>query len=160
MASADLPEAVGPRMTTRSGSGGVFAAADIHRAPQGMVLPKRMKAISRIKSTITSRPISLMRSRDFWRSYHSGDLGSSVINPLKRVAGGSRLNQVKGRVDAALKSPLRNCVVPPGLRSNFPLNPALRLRLRAGLRYSVPPALVFVPPVPPPRRRTEFRNRL
>ena len=33
----------------------------------------------------------------------------------------------------ALKSPLRNCVVPPGLGSDFPLNPALRLRLRAGL---------------------------
>jgi len=34
---------------------------------------------------------------------------------------------------SALTSPLRNSAVPTGLRSDFPLDPALRLRLRAGL---------------------------
>src|ERR1035438_60488 len=40
-----------------------------------MVLPKRTKAITRITSARISRPVSFMRSRDFWRSYHSGVLG-------------------------------------------------------------------------------------
>ena len=34
----------------------------------------------------------------------------------------------------AFQGMLRNGAVPSGLESNFPLNPALRLRLRAGLR--------------------------
>src|ERR1017187_1376107 len=75
MARADFPEAVGPRMTTRSGSTGLDGCVAIHRAPQGMVLPKRTNAMSRITSASTSRPVNLTRSRDFWRSYHSGVRG-------------------------------------------------------------------------------------
>ena len=45
--------------------------------------------------------------------------------------------------DSALKGVLRNCAVPTGLGSNSPLDPALRLRLRAGLSSSVPAALGF-----------------
>ena len=51
------------------------------------------------------------------------------------------LDLQKEQDNAALKRLLRNCAVPPGLGLNFPLNPALRLRLRAGLKYSVPTAL-------------------
>ena len=63
--------AVGPRMTSSRGSG---ECGSIQRAPQGMVLPKRTNAMIRISSAITSNPTSFTRSRDFWRSYHSGVL--------------------------------------------------------------------------------------
>ena len=45
-------------------------------------------------------------------------------------------------------------------RRFFPLHPALRLRLRAGLGYAVPPALDFARSIPPMQARTEFRNSL
>jgi len=84
IASADLPEPVGPRTTTRSGSGGVDDSVAIHRAPQGMVFPKRTNAMSRMSSASMSKPVSFTRSRDFCRSYHSGVRGC-----CSRAAGGS-----------------------------------------------------------------------
>src|SRR3974377_1161534 len=66
-------------MTSNRGSGDVCGGEDIHRAPQGMVLPKRARALSRMRTATASSPMSLMRSRDFWRSYQSGDLRSWTI---------------------------------------------------------------------------------
>ena len=42
-----------------------------------------------------------------------------------------------------LKRVCENCAVPEGTRTNFPLYPALRLRLRAGLNYAASTALEF-----------------
>ena len=41
------------------------------------------------------------------------------------------------------KSVCESCAVPKGTRIYFPLHPALRLRLRAGLNYTAPTALDF-----------------
>src|ERR1022692_4946201 len=71
IARADLPEPVGPRMTTRSGSDGIGAEVLIQRAPQGMVRPKRKNARARMKITRTSRPKTLARSRDRSRAFQS-----------------------------------------------------------------------------------------
>src|SRR5271157_680457 len=73
-------------------------------------------------------------------------LGGSGFQPTARQWSESPTK--KDGVDAALKRLLRNSVVPMGLRENFPLHPALRLRLRAGLSCFVPTALVFVQFVP------------
>src|ERR1039458_4791126 len=71
IARADLPEPVGPRTTTRSGSDGIGAEVPIQRAPQGMVRPKRKNARARMKSTRTSRPKTLARSRERYRAVQS-----------------------------------------------------------------------------------------
>src|SRR5664279_4976513 len=101
IASADLPEAVGPRMTTSGRSSELFAEMDIHRAPQGMVLPNRTNPMRRMSSAITSSPTSFTRSRDFWRSYQSGDLECG-----SRAVGGSALTAPFYSLDYCSISPL------------------------------------------------------
>src|SRR5664279_4827912 len=49
------------------------------------------------------------------------------------------------QIPHGLKAVCVNCVVPEGTRIYFPLHPALRLRLRAGLNYFAPTALDFRP---------------
>src|ERR1035437_250605 len=71
MARADLPEPVGPRMTTRSGSDWVGGGVLIQRAPQGMVRPKRKNASARMKITRTRRPKTFARSRERYRACQS-----------------------------------------------------------------------------------------
>src|SRR5664279_4837020 len=71
IARADLPEPVGPRMTTRSGSDWIGGGVLIQRAPQGMVRPKRKNARARMKITRTSTPKTLARSRERYRAFQS-----------------------------------------------------------------------------------------
>src|SRR5664280_698788 len=49
------------------------------------------------------------------------------------------------QIPHGLKAVCVNCVVPEGTRIYFPLHPALRPRLRAGLNYFAPTALDFRP---------------
>jgi hypothetical protein len=51
---------------------------------------------------------------------------------------------------------LENCAVPEGTRIYFPLYPALRLRLRAGLNCTAPTALDF--PLHIPLATTKLRS--
>src|ERR1035437_8727637 len=69
MARADLPEPVGPRITTRSGSDWIGGGVLIQRAPQGMVRPKRKNARARMKIARTRRPKTFARSRERYRAF-------------------------------------------------------------------------------------------
>src|SRR5664280_2526158 len=71
IARADLPEPVGPRITTRRGSDWIGGRVLIQRAPQGMVRPKRKNARARMKTTRTRRPKTFARSRERYRAFQS-----------------------------------------------------------------------------------------
>ena len=62
-----------------------------------------------------------------------------TADPSDSLGDDSRRESLIGTTEVVRENP----AVPKGTRVLFPLNPALRLRLRAGLRYALPSALGF-----------------
>ena len=111
----------------------VMAAASFSTNSLSRVLWERKTFIGLATSGELWSAVSWKRSN--WRlAISDSKRRFNRVPPLR--GSGSLLHPYPG-----LTSLLRNSVVPTGLGSNFPLDPALRLRLRAGLDYCVPTAL-------------------